>query len=541
MKWWGKTAKISIDIRDESIPKEWLLEPEHLPSKEQHSVLDVPEGSGSLTAEEIEMTNADVDSLLEAYQTHKWTVRQVTTAFLKKAVVINQLTNFVTEFLPEEALSQADSLDAHLASTNTLKGSLHGIPTSLAEPIPLGNHITHSGIVSRITTCDPAPTEDAPLIHNLKRAGAVIHLRTNVNQGLIGTGCENNVMGRTLNPHDRRLSPGGPCGGEGVSVGAGCTVLGVGLDVGIPAAFGGCYGFKPTAGRVPSEWAIGAEDGEGGGARCVVGPLARSADGLQAWMKAVLDEKADMSPASAPWRSVPELGSFTVGVMWDDGIVKPHPPVRRALRTAVDKIRAAGVQVVEWVPHDRARGYAMLAPLCFPDGGKRYLDEFDKSGERPVTSVVQALDDQTKESCGVSVAGLEDPQTLAQERESYQREHDALMAERGVDFILGPAYVGAGALHDDAKYPLYTSIWNILDLPSVVVPSGLRSDKVVDVKDETYVPKSNIDKETWGAYDPESVDRFPIALQLAGKRAEDEQVLSAAGVLDKIFKEGSQP
>lgn len=403
-------------------------------------------------------------------------------------------TNFVTEFLQESALNQADALDAHLASTGNLAGPLHGIPTSLAEPIPLaGRRIAHAGIVSRIN--NPPPQEDSHLVRQLKHAGAVVHLRTNVAQALVGQlSCENNIMGRTLNPHDRRLSPGGPCGGEGVSVGSRCAVLGVGVDVRVPAAFGGCYGFKPTAGRVPAEW---AEEGLGG----VAGPLARRVDGLQAWMKAVLNQKASDANASlvtSPWRSDVSMGEFTVGVMWDDGIVRPHPPVLRALRSAVDKLRAAGVKVVEWEPYDHQRGHAMLGPFYFPGGGKRYLAEFDKSGEYPLASVSRAFDDADR-SRGNLGAGLESPQALDQERETYQQEHDALMVERGVDFILGPTYVGAGALHGDAKYSHYASIWNILDLPSFVLPSGMRCDKDVDVRDETYVPKSDIDKEEWKA------------------------------------------
>lgn len=96
MRWWGGTARISIDIRDKSIPKQWLLEPENVPSKEQHAVSEVPAESGMLTPEEIEMTNSDVECLLEAYQTRKWTVRQVVTAFLKKAVIMNQMVSNTT-------------------------------------------------------------------------------------------------------------------------------------------------------------------------------------------------------------------------------------------------------------------------------------------------------------------------------------------------------------------------------------------------------------------------------------------------------------
>lgn len=514
MRWWGKTAKISIDIRDQSIPKEWLLEREHLLPDEQHGVLNVPDESGKLTAEEIEMTNADVDSLLEAYRSRKWTVRQVITAFLKKAVIMNQLvsgkldaelmrnkgskanqnsrckTNFVTEFLHETALEQADALDAHLASTGALSGPLHGIPTSLAEPIPIAGRIAHAGIVSRIN--NPPPADDAHLVCQLKHAGAVIHLRTNVAQALVGQlVCENNIMGRTHNPHDRRLSPGGPCGGEGVSVGSRCAVLGAGVDVRTPAAFGGCYGLRPTAGRVPAEW--WAEEGMG----CVLGPLASSVDGLQAWMKAVLGQETNTLGASS-WRSDVSKRDFTVGVLWDDGIVRPHPPLLRALRSAVDKLRAAGIKAVEWVPYDHQRGYDMLGPLYFLDGGKRYLTEFDKSGEYPLASTTVALDAANR-SRGIPGAGLESLEALSRERQTYRQEHDTLMTERGVDFILGPAYVGAGALHDGPKCSHYTSIWNVLDLPSVVLPSGLRCDKDVDVRDETYVPKSDIDKGEWKA------------------------------------------
>lgn len=59
-------------------------------------MLNVPAESGILTPDEIEMTNSDVESLLEAYRTRKWTVRQVVTAFLKKAVIMNQIVSHIT-------------------------------------------------------------------------------------------------------------------------------------------------------------------------------------------------------------------------------------------------------------------------------------------------------------------------------------------------------------------------------------------------------------------------------------------------------------
>lgn len=349
----------------------------------------------------------------------------------------------------------------------------------------------------------PPPTEDALLVRLLRQSGAVVHLRTNQPQSLMHLDCENNITGRTLNPHSLLLSPGGSSGGEGVGVGSGCAVLGVGTDIGgsirIPAAFGGCYGFRPTALRVPTRGTVGLTAGQES-IRGVAGPLARSVEGLQAWMKAVLDQEpweVDTTLAPVPWRSGVGLGDFTVGVLWDDGIVKPHPPVLRALRTAVDRLRAAGVNVVDWEPYEHQRGWDIIAPLYFPDGGQRYLDEFAKSGE-PALPLTQHAFDFAKKSGKIPLS-VHDNWALNLERDNYRREHHGLMKERGVDFILCPAYVGAGVLQGGAKYWHYTSIWNILDLPSVVLPSGLKCDKNVDLPDENYKPRSAIDEEEWRA------------------------------------------
>lgn len=140
------------------------------------------------------------------------------------------------------------------------------------------------------------------------------------------------------------------------------------------------------------------------------------------------------------------------------------------------------------------------------------------------------------------------------------------MKARGVDFILCPTYAGAGVLQGEAKYWGYSSIWNILDLPAAVVPSGLRCDKAVDVREDGYTPRGQKDEQEWKACkwrceccfpclrvaagfpasqrltyffitdDPELFHGFPIALQLVGKRFRDEDVLAAAKVLDAALK-----
>lgn len=234
-------------------------------------------------------------------------------------------TNFVTEFLAAEALARADELDAHHATTGTLAGPLHGIPTSVKEQLALAGRINHGGYVSYIATSPPPTTEDAHLARLLRAAGAVLVARTNLPQTVMHLDCENNIVGQTLNPRHRLLSPGGSSGGEGVSVGAGCAVLGVGTDIGgsirVPAAFNACYGLRPTALRVPVLGQTSAAPGQES-IRGVAGPLARSVEGLEVWMRSVIDQEPweyETSLMPVPWRRDVRLGGFTVGVMWDDG------------------------------------------------------------------------------------------------------------------------------------------------------------------------------------------------------------------------------
>ncbi len=86
-----------------------------------------------------------------------------------------------------------------------------------------------------------------------------------------------------------------------------------------------------------------------------VGPLARSLETIHIVMKSLIDLK--------PWeydaRCVPILWReevyndmlarpLVIGVLLDDGVVRPHPPVTRVLTSAVEALRSAGHHVVEW-------------------------------------------------------------------------------------------------------------------------------------------------------------------------------------------------
>jgi Asp-tRNA(Asn)/Glu-tRNA(Gln) amidotransferase A subunit family amidase len=122
------------------------------------------------------------------------------------------------------------------------------------------------------------------------------------------------------------------------------------------------------------------------------------------------------------------------------------------------------------------------------------------------------------------------------QRDAYRDAYQALMKSRGVDFILCPVYVGAAAVMGESQYWNYTAVWNILDYPGVVFPSGLVVDPELDPVDGGYRTRSDVDAREWAKYSPERYEGAPIGLQLVGKRFKDEETLAAAGLVSDIVQ-----
>jgi Asp-tRNA(Asn)/Glu-tRNA(Gln) amidotransferase A subunit family amidase len=113
------------------------------------------------------------------------------------------------------------------------------------------------------------------------------------------------------------------------------------------------------------------------------------------------------------------------------------------------------------------------------------------------------------------------------------------MKRRGVDFILSPTYPGVAAVMGESQYWNYTAVWNIVDLPSAVFPSGLTVDSRLDVlteQDKGYVPRDEVDEREWRKYQgPERYEGAPVGLQISGRRFKDEETLAAAKVVEEII------
>jgi Asp-tRNA(Asn)/Glu-tRNA(Gln) amidotransferase A subunit family amidase len=114
-----------------------------------------------------------------------------------------------------------------------------------------------------------------------------------------------------------------------------------------------------------------------GGAEQIVptiGPLSTSLEGCKIFTKTIVDAKPWLKEPSLlpfPWKTenfFPAGRKLKVAVLWDDGVVKPHPPVTRALKQIIDKLKSSNnVEVVEWKPfkHDLA-WEIIVGPVFLP-------------------------------------------------------------------------------------------------------------------------------------------------------------------------------
>jgi amidase len=438
------------------------------------------------------------------------TSRELVETALARIEALEPELNAFAHLDPEAALAAADQVQPGDARP------FAGVPIAIKDtaevagwPYTLGSDVFG----------DFVPEYDAFVVRRLREAGFVFVGKTSLPEFGILPVTEPRRFGPTRNPWDTDRTPGGSSGGAAAAVAAGMLPLAHGSDGGgsirIPAACSGLVGLKPSRGRVSR----GPDQGED--FLVQDGVLTRTV----AETAELLDLLAGYEPGDATWAPPPpepfaaaadrEPGRLRIGVTTDAAIeAELDPQCERAVRDAAELLSSLG--------HD-------VGEVGAPWAGQDLLHVFTLVFGTPVAMGV---------FFGAQVTGREPSEELVEPLTwtiwNGIRERNALdymlartqlsMAARAIvalwndfDVVMTPALaqrpVRIGeidACSDDpwedfrrsGEFTPYTAVFNVTGQPAISVPL-FHGD-----------------------------DGLPLAVQLAGRPADEATLLSLASQLE---------
>ena len=278
-----------------------------------------------------------------------------------------------TSLNEENALKKAKEIDEKIAKGEQV-GRLAGVPYALKDNFlsPEG----HTTASSKILEPLESPIT-ATAVRKLEAEGAIMIGRTNLDSFAHGSSTENSYFGPTSNSKDLGRVAGGSSGGSAVAVALGIVPFATGTDTGgsirQPASFNGVYGMKPTYGTISRYGVVAMASSTD-----VVGFFTNTPEDLDFLMTICAGQDSyDMTTLPDFYGAKPsvfgegacptngegksdeprndgreeatpsENTRLRIGVIKDFDTAAVHPEIRSAMKTEVEKLKAAGHEIVE--------------------------------------------------------------------------------------------------------------------------------------------------------------------------------------------------
>jgi len=397
-------------------------------------------------------------------------------------------------------------------------GALAGVAVAVKD------NISTAGIR---TTCASrilegyVPPYDAHVIELLRKEGAAIVGKTNMDEFGMGSTTETSAFGPTRNPADPTRVPGGSSGGSAAALAAGLVPMALGTDTGgsirCPAAFCGVVGLKPTYGRVSRYGLIAYAN-----SLEQIGPMARTVEDVSRLMSVIAKyDPRDSTMLDRPYDHRPsaDIAGLRVGVpeeYFGEGV---DPRVAETVRDAIGVLEELGASTVPVsIPGMR---YALAAyyVICTGEASSN-LARFDGVRYGPAVDIRKSWHDAYQEirqanfgaevrrrvmlgtfALSAGYAGRYYAKALGARQKIRQDFERAL---RDADVIAGPTMPTVAFRLGEKTDPLslyladiLTAPANLAGIPAISVPCG-------------------------------RVDGLPVGFQLMGRQFEDERVVDAA-------------
>ncbi|WP_273454891.1 amidase family protein [Nevskia ramosa] len=446
---------------------------------------------------EFAVEEATIEQIHAAYLSGKTTAHEVTAAYLARIAAYDQQGPMLNAIITvnQQALAQADALDARLKATGKLSGPLHGIPFVAKDNIDTGDLPTSGGSAS---LADFQPQRDGTSIERIRKAGGILIAKASLAEFANGgfDSINSRSPGYVRNPYNTAYASGGSSGGTGVAMAANFAVVGLGTDTGIsvraPASINSVVGLRVSHGLVSLDGVMPLNvfwD--------TVGPMARTVRDTAALLEAIAGPDARDPISQKSKGHVPK--SYTAGLKPGSlkgkrlGVLRQivpadnsDPRVVALMDQAIADLRKAGAEIVD--------------PFAMPElpeltkdwkGFTRLRDDFDGYLAKHPTAPYKSFKDIVAskkylaprfETAFTNQANYEypadkDPTTLAKQQRSEEIRQAFLKAfdAAKLDAIIYPQFNFPPKKNGDTYTPLgrdqnmYSSITGF---PALVVPMG---------------------------------------------------------------------
>ena len=441
---------------------------------------------------------------------------EATQAYLERIEAVDgQLNSYIT-VCGDEALAQARQAEEDI-SAGRYAGPMHGIPVAVKDQFNTQGILTTNGSTIHGNF---VPDEDATVIANLKRAGAVLLGKLNMSEYASGDAFHH-PYGRPRNPWDLSRNPGTSSSGSGAATAAFLCSTSLGEDTGGsirgPASFCGLAGIRPSWGRVSRYGVFGAS-----WSMDTVGPISRTTRDCAMTLAAI----AGYDPKDPYTWDVPvpdyvgaltgDISGLRVGVVQERvhaDVVEPD--VRDAVVNAIAALGELGATLVDveipLMPHSAAISSCVISADAASLNRRdleEHLEQFDHNNQ--VRLLMGA------------VLPAQAHQTALKLREMLRRQ--ILEALEGVDVLvmptssipapLIPEKAGIGSKQeviDGYKgRRSYTSPFNLANTPALSINCGFTSEGL------------------------------PVGLQMAGRPFDETRLFQAAYAYEQATEWGAR-
>lgn len=398
-----------------------------------------------------------------------------------------------------DALEQARTLDRE-RKEGRLRGPLHGIPILIKDNIETADPMPTTA--GSLALADNVTNRDAPLVANLRAAGAIILGKANLSEWA-NFRSEHSVSGWsaiggfTKNPHVLDRSPCGSSSGSAVAVAAGLVTASIGTEtdgsITCPASMNGIVGLKPTVGLLSAQHIVPIAHSQD-----TAGPMGITVRDVAIVLDAMVGSEAACEPPAQNCRRGDYLGALShdalagkrIGVLRFEHPRQPQiaPVYEKALR----QLRDAGATLIDLKEPEMGPIYEAEDRVLHVEF-KAHLNEYlatlpDTVSHRTLADLIEFNRNESRELAWFgqeifvkanATAGLDDPE-YRQALETAKRRAgaegiDRMLAENKLDFIVAPTTGTAwriDLINGDHFPGFFSTLPAVSGYPHLTVPMG---------------------------------------------------------------------